>query len=101
MLGFDAERCQDVPREVFQVEGRNAARARANGRGKNMPIVRVGQCQSRNERFVSGNKAIKDMSVHQHPGALKLLRFQIGSIFQNIPDPFVVNRIGPFGPVQF
>ena len=37
------------------------------------------------------------MAIHQRAGALELFARQVRPIFQDAFDPFLVDRVGPFG----
>lgn len=60
-----------------------------------MAVVLVGQGNSGNQVLVPANQAIQDACVHKFSCALEPFGIQIPAIGQQVPDPFIVYRIGP------
>ena len=100
MPDLDPIGLQGCSRKILQVERHDEVGPCADGRSQNMPIVRVRQCDGIDERLVTCNKAIPDMSIHQVSGSLKLFRLQVRAIFENVPHPLIMNGIGPFRAVK-
>ena len=61
MLRFNAERCHRPGRKVAQVDRDDDIRTRANRRRQEMPVVRVGELQARDQLLVARYQRIVGM----------------------------------------
>lgn len=97
MLGFHAIGLQDFFRKIPDIERHDEVSTSVDRGCQNVTVVRVGQRDGVDQCLVASHKAIQDMRVHQLASPLKLFRFQIRAVFENISYPLIVDGIGPFG----
>ena len=90
---------EDFSREILQVEGHDDACAAVNACSDHMPIIRVWKLNGRDQIFEAGDKAVAHMGVHQCPGPFQIVPLQLRSRCKEIPNPFIVNEVGPASPV--
>ena len=100
MDGLDSEGVKIFSGKVTEIEGHDHLRMGDDGSGKHMAVVRVGEIQRANERFVTGHYAVRYGDVHQVPGAFELRPVDIVTFGQDISYPLVVNLLGPAGGKQ-
>jgi hypothetical protein len=97
MLRFDPVPCQDMLREIFQVERDDYARTTANGGSKHMRIVRIRQNDSLRDRFILFDETVGDGRSHQRPCACQR-RCVVWILDENSAYPFVMDTLGPACP---
>lgn len=73
MNRFDTVRRQSVVRKISEIERHDGVGVRANRCSQDVAIIGVRQRKGRNQRFVSADKTIADMNIHQLTRPLKLL----------------------------
>lgn len=100
MNRFDTVCRQSVVRKISEIERHDGVGVRSNRGSQDVAIIGVRQCKGRNQRFVSADKTIADMNIHQLTRPLKLLSRQIRSIPEHAARPFVMNCIRPLRPEQ-
>jgi|SRR5579871_1796109 len=97
MLRLNAVVGKSVRREIGKVEGYDYVGPTPDGSGQDMPVARIGKSDGRNQVFIVRDQAIADMDVHQGASALELFTGQVRPILQDVPDPFIMDRVRPFG----
>ena len=65
-----------------------------------MPVVRIKEVQNVDQVLEAGHQYLADMSVHEVAGTLQSTPCQITARSQNGFDPFFVDGIGPFRPIE-
>ena len=98
--GFDMMPLQSLRRKVSKVIGHNGVRAGMYRCRNHMPVILVGQVDSRDQVVMPGNKGVASRGVHQDSRSLQLLSCQVGSIPQNASNPFLMDVISPPGTKQ-
>jgi hypothetical protein len=96
VLSFDAAMGERLSREISQVEGYDYISPAANRSRQDVSLVGVGKRDGSNQVLVVRNQAIADMDIHQGAGAFELLAGQVRPIFQEAPNPLIMNSVGPF-----
>jgi len=96
MLSLNAVVSQGVRREIAKVEGDDYIGPAPNRGGQDMPVVRIGKNNGRNQVFVVSDQAIAYMDVHQGASALELFTTQVRPILQDVSNPFVMDGVSPF-----
>ncbi len=95
MLYLDAECRQPFCREVPLVEGDDHARIAADGCGKDMPVIRVGQGQAVDQVFMPGDQSIRDSLVHEIDSSPQMAEIQLGTVPQQVSNPLVMDQGRP------
>lgn len=95
MNRLDRELGEYLGWKVLQIAGDNDFRPGADGRGEDMPVIGIGQCQGIDEFFVANHQAVTNGVVHQTPGAGELLAGEFHVVPEDIANPFVMNRFCP------
>lgn len=95
VLHFDPIRRHRFRRKILAIEGDDHARLAMHGGCEDMAVVGIGQSDSINQPFVSGDQALRHGFVHQLARPLKLLGFQVRAILQNSARPLIVDSIRP------
>ena len=58
MNRFNPIRGENLAREIFEIESDDAIRASVNCRREDMAIIRVGEFENRDQRFLAGDERI-------------------------------------------
>ena len=94
---LDPETLQSPPRKVPEVKGHDRVCPAENRYRQDMAVVIVGQLDSRQNLLVPGNGTFRNVCIHQVPGAFKLGLSQVGTVFQQIRHPLLVDSLGLTG----
>ena len=97
MLGFDVQFSEDMRRKICQVAGHNDAGAGADRSRQHMTIIRVWERKSGNEVLVSSHQRVRCSLIHELSSTLQFCAGEVRSVYQEIPDPFLVHVHGPLG----
>ena len=87
-------------RKILEIEGDDDTCMGMDRGGQYMSVILIGKFYRFNQVVVSFHQAVPCCGIHQSSCFLKLLSFQIGPVFEKVPNPLVVNAVGPFGPEQ-
>ena len=85
VLSLDSILRKCLRREVLEVKRDDDIRARVNRRCDDVPIVRVGKFDCRNQLFVARDETVTNVGIHEVTGALELLSAKIGASLENTP----------------
>ena len=89
---------QFLGRKILQIEGYDGICLCPDCCRDDMPVVRIGEGDGWDKRFVSRHYAVRDSLVHQFYGALKLFSLKILPVREKVLDPFTVDIVRPFSP---
>jgi len=95
VLCFDSVRGQDFHGKVTQIERDDHVSPGSNGRGKHVPVIRIGQRDGLDQLLVAGNQTIPDSRVHERPRPLQSVRRDCGIVAQHVPQPLIVDLLRP------
>lgn len=97
MKSPDSMRFEPVCWEIPQIESHDHLTPAMDGGREHMPVIGIREIELVNERFVASDQRIRHGSSHELPGAGKCGRVQVGTVFEKIAYPFLVDRVRPSG----
>ena len=78
-----------------QIERDNQVSVTADRRRQDMPVTVMRDLERGNQIFEARNQASKHRLIHALPRSLQRFRAKIRPVPEKIPDPFLMNQIGP------
>ena len=82
MLRLDPKGSNNVGWKIAKVHRDDHVRLAANGSGKDVSVVRIGQLEAGDQIFVAGDEGVGGMQVHQGAGSFEFVARQVWALFQ-------------------
>ena len=82
--------------EILKVHGHDHVSTAADGGGQYMPVVGIRKLKTFDQAFIAADKRTGRVFVHQFARALQLLTRQVGTVFQETGNPFLLDGARPF-----
>ena len=98
MLRFDSKWIQHFTGKISEVVRHDDNGAGMDRGGQHMAVIRIWQGEILNQWFITCDKAIQHVSIHQLPCACQLFAFEVWPIGQYVAYPFIVNLVAPAQP---
>lgn len=92
---LDAKVRDGASRKVPGIEGYDHLRFRLDRRRQHVQVIWIGEGSAREMTLESLHERPGNGGVHEPACAVELVPREIGPVFQEIPDPFIVDRFRP------
>jgi len=90
MLRFNSKRSDGIRRKVPKVYRHDDAYMAAN-RSQHVPVIWIGELQTRNQILVACHERIDSVLVHQYASAFQLVARKVRALLKQTGNPFLVD----------
>ncbi|AMA47187.1 hypothetical protein APT63_17020 [Pseudomonas sp. 22-AL-CL-001] len=95
MQGPDIEAPQDLCRKILEVVSDDNRRAAFDGSRQDVSVISIGEIEPLNQGLMIDYQAIRNCLIHELNGSIQVRLCQVGTVFQHISCPLVVDLFRP------